>query len=60
MSHVPTWKNATDEQKFEFLYDWCDNLSRSLQAVQAGAHGLHERLSLVEAKVAEIPSAPKP
>ena len=46
----PAWKEMTDEEKFDFLHQWCENLSRSVQQQGAWIQHLHERLRAVEAK----------
>jgi hypothetical protein len=49
----PDWNKMTDQQKFEFLHQWCGNLSNAVQSLQGVTQQLHERLRAVEAKVVE-------
>jgi hypothetical protein len=48
----PTWADMTDKQKFDFLHEWCERLSRAMEQQQAVTQSLHERLRVVEGKVA--------
>jgi len=48
MPRLPTFENATDDEKLEFLYDWCDNLNTSLLEAKGNIQLLHERLRKVE------------
>jgi hypothetical protein len=52
MTNYPAWKDMTDHQKLEFLYEWCERMSREIQSQGGWIHGLHARLEKVEAKVA--------
>lgn len=44
----PIWKDMTAEQKFEFLHEWCMNMSGSARAQEATIQGLLARLQVVE------------
>ena len=51
MTHL-AWDKMTDQQKFDFLHEWCDRISRAVQHEQAISESLHERLRRVEVKLA--------
>ncbi len=49
----PAWKDMTDPQRFDFLNEWCARLSSAIEEQRAVSQSLQERLSRVEAKIAE-------
>lgn len=49
----PTWDKMTDQQKFDFLHDWCNNLSTANTRLSNAVQGLHERLQEVEKREKE-------
>jgi len=44
----PAWADMTDQEKFEFLNQWCENLSRNLELRGQEIQGLHQRLKRAE------------
>jgi predicted Fe-S protein YdhL (DUF1289 family) len=51
MAEYPAWNKMTDQQKFEFLNEWCRNMDRQIRQQNASIAELCNRLSAVEAKV---------
>lgn len=47
----PPWKEMSPEQKFEFLHQWCLNLSAAVERLGNQTQALHERLRVVEEKL---------
>jgi hypothetical protein len=52
MPIFPAWTAMTDQQKFEFLNEWCQNMTRKIDQQGAMINDLYHRLSQAEAKVA--------
>jgi hypothetical protein len=48
MAQYPPWKEMTPDQKFDFLNEWCENLSRSIRVLEEENHSFHARLRAVE------------
>jgi hypothetical protein len=48
----PAWRDMTADQKFEFLHEWCGNLTRKVDQQEHTIQLLHERLRAAEAKMA--------
>ena len=49
----PEWNVMSDEQKMEFLYNWCFQMSEVVQDLRATTQTLMDKLALVEAMLAE-------
>jgi len=49
----PAWNDMDPSEKFEFLHEWCERLSRAVEEQRGVSQSLHKRLRKVEAKVAE-------
>jgi hypothetical protein len=47
-----------DEQKMEFLYEWCFQMSEVVQELRATTQTLMDKVILVEALLAERPLPP--
>jgi hypothetical protein len=47
----PAWKAMSDQQKFDYLREWSENMTRQIQQQGAWMNDLQTRLSQVEAKV---------
>ena len=52
MSH-PEWQAMSAEQKMEFLYEWCFQMSEVVQELRATTRTLMDKVILVEALLAE-------
>ena len=52
MSH-PEWQAMSAEQKMEFLYNWCFQMSEVVQELRATTQTLMDKVILVEAMLAE-------
>ena len=52
MSH-PEWQALSAEQKVEFLYNWCFQMSEVVQELRATTQTLMDKVILVEAILAE-------
>ena len=50
MPVLPAFAEMTDEQKFQFFYQWCDNLTRAEKEDRNNIQLLHERLRVAEEK----------
>lgn len=57
MSH-PEWQAMSGEQKTEFLYSWCFQMSEVVQELRATMQTLMDKVVLVEASLAERPPPP--
>ena len=57
MSH-PEWQAMSAEQKIEFLYEWCFQMSEVVQELRATTQTLMDKVILVEAMLAERPLPP--
>lgn len=57
MSH-PEWQAMSGEQKAEFLYSWCFQMSEVVQELRATMQTLMDKVVLVEALLAERPPPP--
>ena len=57
MSH-PEWHAMSGEQKMEFLYSWCFQMSEVVQELRATTQTLMDKVVLVEAMLAERPLPP--
>jgi hypothetical protein len=53
--NFPAWKDQTADQKFEFLHEWCDNLSRKVDQQRNTIDILWNRLQEAEAKTNDQP-----
>jgi hypothetical protein len=51
MARHRDWKDMTSEEKFEFLFEWCDGLNDSLQKARNEVQLLHGRLRKAEAQL---------
>lgn len=60
MATIPGWEEETTDGKMELLHQWCDNLSRKVMEIGGTIQGLHERLRVAEARLAETSALPKP
>jgi len=47
---LPAWEKMTDQEKFDFLEKWCQNLTTATQQSRAEIQQLHERVRQVESK----------
>lgn len=54
MSH-PEWQVMSSEQKIEFMYEWCLQMSGVVQELRATTQTLMDKVVLVEAMLAERP-----
>jgi hypothetical protein len=52
------WDTLTTKQQMDFMYLWCQNLTRAVQEAQAVARALEDRLKMVEERVAGSGSPP--
>jgi hypothetical protein len=52
----PEWSAMSSEQKMEFLYNWCFQMSEVVQDLRATT--LMDKVVLVEAMLAERPLPP--
>jgi hypothetical protein len=43
------WDNVPENRKLSHLYDWCENLTTSLEEARRAISSLHDRLSVIEA-----------
>jgi hypothetical protein len=59
MANGLAWKDMDDPKKFEFLHQWCDNLSVAVQRLGAANQEILRRLQAVEEKVAGASSKPR-
>jgi hypothetical protein len=48
MAQYPAWDQMSDEQKFAYLREWCERLSRAIEDLRGTVQNLHERLRRVE------------
>ena len=44
----PAWQNMTGKEKFDFLHQWCENLSRTLEMRGQEIQALHQRVKRAE------------
>jgi hypothetical protein len=51
----PEWNTMSDEQKMEFLYNWCFQMSEVVQELRMTTQTLMDKVILVEALLAERP-----
>ena len=51
----PQWTDMSGEQKTEFLYEWCFQMSEVVQELRATTQTLMDKVILVEAMLAERP-----
>ena len=51
----PEWSAMSGEQKMDFLYDWCFQMSGVVQELRATTQTLMDKVILVEAMLAERP-----
>ena len=49
----PEWADMSGEQKSEFLYEWCFQMSDVVQELRATTQALMDKVILVEALLAE-------
>jgi hypothetical protein len=49
----PEWNAMSDEQKMEFLYAWCFQMSEVVQELRTTTLTLMDKVILVEALLAE-------
>ena len=49
----PEWSVMSGEQKMEFLYNWCFQMSEVVQELRATTQTLMDKVILVEAMLAE-------
>jgi hypothetical protein len=54
----PEWSAMSSEQKMEFLYNWCFQMSEVVQELRATTQTLMDKIVLVEAMLAERPLPP--
>ena len=54
----PEWTDMSGEQKMEFLYNWCFEMSEVVQDLRATTQTLMDKVALVEAMLAERPLPP--
>ena len=52
------WQAMSAEQKLEFLYEWCFQMSEVVQELRATTQTLMDKVILVEALLAERPIPP--
>ena len=52
------WSAMSSEQKMEFLYNWCFQMSEVVQELRATTQTLMDKVILVEALLAERPLPP--
>jgi hypothetical protein len=55
----PEWQAMSAEQKMEFLYEWCFQMSEVVQELRATTQTLMDKVILVEAMLAERPLPPE-
>ena len=55
----PEWSAMSGEQKMEFLYNWCFQMSEVVQELRATTQMLMDKVILVEAMLAERPLPPE-
>lgn len=48
------WKDMTTEQKFEFLIQWCENLTRQVERHGSHMDDVHSRLRAIEDKLGAV------
>lgn len=53
MARHPEWDRMATDQKLEFLHEWADNVSKSLQTLETQIRGLDARLRAAEEKGGE-------
>ena len=49
----PQWTDMSGEQKTEFLYEWCFQMSEVVQELRATTQTLMDKVIVVEALLAE-------
>ena len=49
----PLWTDMSGEQKTEFLYEWCFQMSEVVQELRATTQTLMDKVIVVEALLAE-------
>ena len=54
----PEWSTMSGEQKIEFLYNWCFQMSEVVQELRATTQMLTDKVMLVEAMLTERPLPP--
>jgi hypothetical protein len=52
------WSAMSSEQKIEFLYNWCFQMSEVVQELRSTALMLMDKIILVDALLAERPLPP--
>ncbi len=57
MAEYPKWPEMPDEQKFEYLRECAENLSRTVQRIEENQQLFHERLRKVETSVVQMQSS---
>jgi hypothetical protein len=53
------WNAMSGEQKMEFLYEWCFQMSEVAQELRATTQTVMDKVILVEAMLAERPLPPE-
>ena len=48
----PAWNDLSTEQKCQFLYDWCETLTRKIERQEEAIQALNARLRAIDEKVA--------
>jgi hypothetical protein len=48
--NYPAWKEMSDDQKFSFLHEWCENLTHKVEMQERTIQYLHEHLQAAEGK----------
>ena len=54
----PEWTDMSGEQKLEYLYNWCFQMSEVVQELRSTTQMLMDKIILVEALLAERPLPP--
>ena len=55
----PEWSAMSSEQKMEFLYNWCFQMSEVVQELRATTRALMDKVIMVEAMLAQRPLPPE-
>jgi hypothetical protein len=50
----PEWNAMSDQQKLEFLYEWCAQTSMVVQELRTMSQMLMDKVVQVEARLADI------
>jgi hypothetical protein len=53
----PAWKEMTPDQKFDFLHEWCENISLAVRGLEEQNNSLHARLQAAEAACGRMDAA---